>query len=146
MQQQTVLALESTSLKLEFDPETSAIVSLSNKLTGERYGIEADVSSISADSRRWDIVDSRLLDCDAGADTIRAQFSCDAFEVEIIYRLGATGHFIEKQLSLTPRLACGLHEVVISRPRFTPAPEIVAYRYPSYARIEMQHEGKFVRE
>src|SRR5262245_56664911 len=95
----TLLALESSSLRVEIDDETAALVSLTNKLTGEIFSIDGDQFSIAADDRRWEFADFRAVECASEGDAIRARFSCDAFDVETICRLGATGHFVEKQMT-----------------------------------------------
>ncbi|MEO6436753.1 MAG: hypothetical protein ABIP55_13475, partial [Tepidisphaeraceae bacterium] len=122
--------LESESQRVAFDPKTGCISRIDNKLAGEGWEIEGDAFSVRAGGFVLNPKTAPLVSLNQrSADSVEATYAAEGRRVVCTYKLGPTGHFLEKHLTIQSTAAFDWKEVQVSNMTF-PAGGIEWVRYP----------------
>lgn len=142
--------LHNSRLSLGLDEKTGAMIRLENKLTGEVYPITGDEFAVK--TAQWDVgfSDVKLASLSRQPGRIVARYEHPKLDIEIAFSLGQEQAFIQKKLQMTFKEACGLKEVVVSKPTFSAEGlQTVCYRYPDFeivrAMVKSWHGWDFTR-
>jgi hypothetical protein len=130
-----VLCLENNRIALDFDPETGALTSLHNKLTGETYRMDGDEFAIEAEGFRVGFADAQVVSLRLQRGALKARYEAGPLTIDVAYTLGRDAHFVEKRVSFSSRTKYGLRHVTLSWPQFRASGlQLVEYRYPQFGR------------
>jgi hypothetical protein len=125
--------LENDCMVINFDKKTSLPSSLTNKLTGEKYQIQDEGFIIEAADWRVDFSDMACKSLAHDTHILHVLYQHPKLSAKMSYTLKPDRHFLEMQLSLTFKEACGLKQIVIGRPRFSADGLTMACcRYPDF--------------
>jgi hypothetical protein len=111
------ITIENAGLLAKFDRNTGSLIQLTNKLTDETFDVWGDEFAVVAEEFTLEQSAMRLVELAQPApDKLVAKYAAEGHHVEVEYRLPATGHFLEKQITLKSSQPYGFAELVISRP------------------------------
>ena len=129
------LRLENPFLDLRFDGDSGTLLALSNKLTGETYGIVGDQFSVETTDFHVAFRDAKLVSLRQVVGGVEAAYSHDRLDIQVAYALSAKRHFAEKRVTLTFKQPCGVKRIIVGQPSFSGGDvRIVPYRYPKFMR------------
>ena len=129
------LRLENPFLDLRFDGDSGTLLALSNKLTGETYGIVGDQFSVETTEFHVAFRDAKLVSLRQVVGRVEAAYSHDRLDIQVAYTLGRQAAFRRKashaHVQTALRSETNHHrsaELLGRRLR------IVPYRYPKFMR------------
>ncbi|MDD1612791.1 MAG: glycoside hydrolase family 127 protein, partial [Methylococcaceae bacterium] len=142
--------LENKHLSLTVSEQTGAMIRLENKLTGEVYTITGDEFAVNTTERQFAFSDAKLASLAQEGGKVTARYEHPKLNIEVAYSLGEQRAFIEKKMQVTFKEACGLKELVVSKPTFSAdGLRTVCYRYPNFdivaAMVKSWHGWDFRR-
>jgi len=142
--------LQNQCLSLAIGQKTGAMTRLENRLTGEAYLITGDEFNVKAVGWEVGLPDARLASLTPARGQITARYEHPKLNLEVVYSLGEEHAFVEKQMRMTFKEACGLKKVVVSKPAFSAdGLQTVCYRYPDFeivrAMVKSWHGWDFTR-
>lgn len=121
--------LESDACRVTFNASSGCISRIENKLAGEGWEIHGDEFSLVTNILVLSPQTVKLVSLDQKGDSVEATYAGNGRRVVSTYRLGATGHFLEKHLTIQSAKAFDWKEAVVSQIAI-PAGGVEWVRYP----------------
>ncbi|MHB8863268.1 MAG: hypothetical protein ACYC6N_12735 [Pirellulaceae bacterium] len=132
---QATLTLQNERMGLSFDQGTGALVAIENKLAGEQYAVSGDEFALEAVEFSRGFSQFKPGTVTLIGDTFRASYESDLVHVDVVWTLDRQHVFAEKRMTVTCTHACGMKNLILSRPTFAAQGlRIVPYRYPKFGR------------
>ncbi len=129
------LRQEGPFLGLRFNEDSGTLRAISNKLTGETYGVVGDQFSVETTDFHVAFRDAKLVSLRQVAGCVEAAYSHDRLGIQVTYALIPNQRFAEKRITLTFKQPCGVKRIIVGQPSFSGGDlRIVPYRYPKFMR------------
>jgi len=135
--------LENAVLNLAFDRAAGGLTAITNKLTGETYGITGDAFAVESARLRRGQAEMPQVEWTTTVSSLTARYADADLTVDIVYDLRPGDHFLQKRMAVTFAAADGVTQITVSRPVFTlTGLNIVCYRHPDFDWVTEYVEAK----
>jgi hypothetical protein len=127
--------LETEALGLSFDGKTGSLTRMENKLTHENLQVRGDDFAVVAQEFSLSPQNMRLASLrKVSEEVVEATYAAEGRQVVSTYKLGASHHFVEKQLAITSPSPYRLKTLVVSKLGLS-IPALKMVKYPHLKNI-----------